>query len=482
MTIVRTIPQAGLFKRIEHLAELIMTVPDDLSDEEVEGLLMVLPPDTARTLSALLTPRLRSVGMALLKMLGKWMIDARRAKEEGRKVILVPFNFPPEVIYLFKGAVPLTSEVLTTFGVLLLEGQGERYWDYAMGLGIPDFLCSSSTIELGSILSGSDFEPDAIVQSAPGACDANSKIHEFVSWYMDIPQFIIEKPTDQKAPEKELQRKYFLRFISELEEFIGEELDEEHMRLVLERANVATDLYYELYDLSKLSPSPVPNIFTICIYGTRFAVWGKPIAIEFMQKMIDMAQEHLEKGEYRSKDEVARCLWLYVGYYFDLLGFYNWMEERGITYLHDVLSLSNPIPVDTSSKESMLNGLAETVFNYPMTRQMGSSSMSIAWIDEMSQAIKDLNADCAIYSGHHSCKQTWSIVSQVRKEIMKRTGVPVLILQGDSWMRRTTPMSVLQEEIAHFVDSVVAKKKGRTRGRKSGGAGNEPLRKSPSSQ
>ena len=91
-------------------------------------------------------------------------------------MILIPFNFPPEVIHIFKGAVPLTCEVLTSLAVIALEGQGERYWDYATSLGLPDFLCSSSTITLGSILSGKDFQPDAIVQATAGACDANSKI------------------------------------------------------------------------------------------------------------------------------------------------------------------------------------------------------------------------------------------------------------------------------------------------------------------
>ena len=43
----------------------------------------------------------------------------------------------------------------------------------ATALGLPDFLCSSSTIELGSILSGRDFAPDGIIQSTAGACDAN---------------------------------------------------------------------------------------------------------------------------------------------------------------------------------------------------------------------------------------------------------------------------------------------------------------------
>lgn len=454
----------GLFRRVEDLIQVAMLLPRGMSDQEVEGLLHVLPPDTSRSMRALLCPRFRDVSLDFIHMIGGWIREARRAREEGRKVVLVPFNFPPEVIYLFRDAVPITSEVLTTLGVAVLEGQGERYWDYAMGLGIPDFLCSSSTIELGSVLTGSDFEPDIIVQSAPGACDANSKIHEFVSLHMGIPQVILEKPTDTGPRGRELHHRYFLAFIRRMEEMIGEELDEGRMREVLEEANRAAELYYELYDLRKFSPCPVPNIFSIFTYGTRFTCWGRPEATRMMRSMIQLSRRRLDAGEYPAPEEVARCMWLYIGYYFDFFGFFNWMEERGITYLNDVLSLCQPRFVDTSSKESMLDGLAETCFEYPMTRQMGADSMSITWIDDMCHFIRDLGANCAIYSGHHACKQTWSVINQVRKEIMERTGAPVLCLQGDSWIRRMTPISVLQEEIQSFVDNVVRRR--RTRDRK----------------
>lgn len=453
----------GLFRRVEGLVKVVMRLPDELSDEEVEGLLRALAPDTARNIGAMLNPRFRSVSLAFMKMVGRWMFEGSGAEEEGNKAILVPFNFPPELISIFRKARPLTCEMLTTVGVAMLEGQGERYWDYAMGLGIPDFLCSSSTIELGSILSGSDFKPDALVQSAPGACDANSKIHEFVSHYMDVPQFIIEKPTEGGVRGKAQHRRNFARFIRDMEEFIGEELDEEHMRGVLEKANEAADLYYDLYEMRKAVPCPVPNIMSLFTYGVRFTTWGLQDGVDMMRMIVDLSRERLEKGEYPAPREIARCMWLYIGYYFDFFGFFNWMEENGITYLNDVLSLFQPIRIDTSSKESMLDGLAEATFEYPMTRQMGADSMSLLWVEDMSHFIKDLGANCAIYSGHHACKQTQSVISQVRAEISKRTGVPVLCLTGDSWIRRMTPISVLQEELSAFVDNVVVKKKPRRR-------------------
>jgi len=453
----------GLMDRVYSLLSVMDQLPETISDEEVEGILGFLPADVARTIEAILNPHFREVSLIFFKSVSGWLEKAFGVKEEGGKVILVPFNFPPEALHVFRNAAPITSEVLSTFGVSSLEGQGEPYWDFAMGLGMPDSLCSANTIELGSVLSREDFLPDAIIQAAPGGCDVNSKIHEFVAAYLDIPQFFLEKPTENTGRGRELYGKYFRRLMEDLQQFIGEELDEERVRQTMELANRCTELYWELWDLHKHVPSPVPNIFALFTYGVRFTAWGTEDAVRALESMVKKVKENLENGEYPAAEERARTLWIYTGYYFDFLGFFNWMEENGISYLGDGLDLYFPSPVDTSSMETMFEGMAEAAWNMPMTRQVGGESMLTSWLDDVLYAATDLGANCAIYCGHHACKQTWSVFAGVRNEIHKRIGIPTLCLQGDSWIRRMTPTSVLQEEISSFVNNVVTRKRRRAR-------------------
>jgi len=81
--------------------------------------------------------------------------------------------------------------------------------------------------------------------------------------------------------------------------------------------------------------------------------------------------------------------------------------------------------------------------------------MSMVWLEDALHTIGDMEANCAIFCGHHACKQTWSVISLLRTELMKRAGVPVLCLQGDSWSRTITPIGVIQGEIEEFVNNVV---------------------------
>ena len=455
----------GLFDRLALQLSIMNRLPAPLLGP-FGGLMRALhifPEGQAAGAEALMAPHVREASVAFLKMLAKWIGDAGRASRQGKKVILVPFNFPCEVVHAFDHACPLTSEVLSTLGAAALPGQGEEYWDMAMGLGLPDHMCSANTIELGSMLGSEDFKPQAIISAAPGGCDVNSKIHEFVAHYLNIPQFFLPKiPEDSGRGRKHYSRSMH-SLIAELEKFLGEELTEDKLRRVLTKANRCTELYLEMFDLHKAAPCPVPNLFSLLMYGTRFTMWGTDEAIKTLEAMVKVSKQRLAQKLYPAEKEVARCLWAYTSYYFDFMGFFNWMEDRGYTHLGDGLDLCFPQMVDLSTRESMIEGLADAAWNMPMTRQVGGESMSRSWTEDVTWAAKELKADCVIFCGHHSCKQTWSVVSILRSELTKRTGLPLLVLQGDAWMKRMTPMSVIQREIDEFIRNVVAKKTAKPR-------------------
>jgi benzoyl-CoA reductase/2-hydroxyglutaryl-CoA dehydratase subunit BcrC/BadD/HgdB len=457
----------GLFNRVLGVFETLEGIRRIPSDEEAEGLLRVLPPEVSNNLSPFFEPHVRAAGVPFLHSLMRWLYRIRDAKDEGRKVILVPFNFPPDLVMAFDGAEPMTSEVMTTLAAVGLQGGGERYWDLMMSLGLPDHICSSNSVEIGSVLSGEDLVPDAIISAAPGGCDANSKIHEFLSNYLDIPQFLLEKPVDDSPEGRAQFAVYYRKLIADLEGYLGERLDEHRLRALLTGANRCTELYWELYELHKARPCPVPNIFALFLAPLRFCSWGTPEAIEVLEGMVAVSRARLERGAYPADRERARILWAYTSYYFDLTGLHSWMERRGYTFLFDVLDLYMPQPIDLSSMDTMIDGLIATTWDYPMNRQMAAPSMSHAWTRDVAHTARELEADCVIYCGHDACKQTWSVVSILREQLMKQSGIPLLILHGDSWMKTTTPITAIQKDIDEFVNGVVLRKRrGRRRLRK----------------
>jgi benzoyl-CoA reductase/2-hydroxyglutaryl-CoA dehydratase subunit BcrC/BadD/HgdB len=466
------IPGEGLFERVHSTFQMLSLLPEEISEEQLNEILKLLPAGNIDAARFMLAPSRWEVSRTSLLSIFTWLEEARSAKEEGRKIILVPFNFPPEIIHAFENVSPITSEVMSTLAAGILESGGEEYWDYAMGLGLPDHLCSGNTIELASILAGADLKPDVIISATPGGCDVNAKIHEFVSHRIDVPQLILEKPaydTNSKRG-KDIYYKNFRRLVRNLEEITGETLKEENLRRVAEKANRATELYYDLWELRKRRPSPVPGSSAFLTYGMRFSMWGRDEAVESLQKILEVSIRNSQDEDYNSREEAARLLWVYLPFYYDGYEYNEWLETNDVANISDALLAFYPQVIDTSSYDSMMEGFAESAWNMGMTRQMGAGSMSLQWTEDIIASIKDFHIDFAIYCGHHSCKQTWSAFTILRNEVRKRTGVPVLCLQGDSWISRMTPMSAILDEMSLFLKNVVIPaRKRRERSKSKGG-------------
>jgi benzoyl-CoA reductase/2-hydroxyglutaryl-CoA dehydratase subunit BcrC/BadD/HgdB len=447
------------FERTMGILDLIRKIPDTISDEELEGLAGFVHPGLRNTVLGLFGLRAaRSTEIFFIKKMAVMYDQAREAKRTGKKIVFIPFTFPPEIIFAFENLIPISTEVVGGLAVNVCTGQGERYWDFAMSMGLPDSLCSANTITVGSLCMGNTLLPDAIVSNSVGSCDPNAKIHAFAADYLGIPQFILEKPIGGSAREREKYLQYLVALIEDLEEFAGEKLNEDRLRQVMQRVYRAAELYHEIWELKKARPCPVPNIFNLTFIATRAQLWGREEAVDIMRRMVDVSKERLNSGQHDLPDEIVRVYISYIPFLFDFYGLYSWMEQRGIRILGDGIWVQFFPSIDMSCKEGMLKALAEIAFEYPMTRQMGANTMSVRWLEDVCHAVEDLGADCCMYCGHHACKHTEGTLSYFRREMMKRMKKPTLILKGDAFDKRVLPMDLIHQELELFVDKVVARK------------------------
>jgi len=124
--------KSGLVLRSYQIFKTIKKI-GPYTNNEVNGMLSLSVMEQNHTLRSFLDKRHDGAGLKFLQeVLGNHIVEAVEAKENGKKVVMIPFNFPPEVIHLFDNAVPYTTEVVTTIGVCALTHQGEPYWDYAL--------------------------------------------------------------------------------------------------------------------------------------------------------------------------------------------------------------------------------------------------------------------------------------------------------------------------------------------------------------
>lgn len=388
---------------------------------------------------------------------GHWL-RAATAKDDGKKVVWMPFNFSPEIMHALD-IVPLTVEVLSSALAALPEGL-PSFLDLAVEQGFPETMCSTQKGTIGLLEAGIIPKPDLIVNGAAGFCGPNLKGYEYMAHKFDIPIIFIDDPYyhDQRAYDYYVQG--FKRIVSALEEMTGKKVDEDHLREVCELSNEARELYMEIAEMKRNVPNPVPNMYNMGHLGMRLMQVGTQGAVDFYKMMHAVCKERLKNGEHVKPEEKIRLYVLYTGFYFQI-SYLSWLEEEmGVTYLLDILQAYdfNPI-IDTTSKETMIRDLAIASLNMPMARQLkGAWNGAAGWLEDTLYYVDTYKADCMLFTGHVACKQAWGAYRLVADEVRRRLGVPSLRLEADGWDPRVTPMSVIQEQLAEFFETVLENK------------------------
>jgi hypothetical protein len=103
----------------------------------------------------------------------------------------------------------------------------------------------------------------------------------------------------------------------------------------------------------------------------------------------------------------------------------------------------------------MIQGLAQGMFNLPMTRQLkGEWDAPTNWLQDTLFYVDTYQADCLVFTGHAACKQVWGVYRLVADEVRKQLGVPSLRLEADGWDSRTTPMSAIKQQLSDFFETL----------------------------
>ncbi len=443
--------------RIVDVFEMTSGLPDDIDPEspEVRAVVETLPEFLQKGFEMTTADQdTRKIAKEFNKCLGIYFNQLRSARENGKKVVFVPFNFGPEIIYAMD-MIPVCVEVLTTMAQGLEEGVGP-YYDLAVERGLPETMCSTHKGVIGLLEAGAIEKPDLVVDGSLGCCDPNAKAFEYLAERFDLPAVYLDVPfySDERALDYYVEG--FKKVVSALEEVSGRKLDPDRLREVVGLGNQATELFFEINELKRNVPNPVPNYYSQLNVGMKYFMVGTPEALDFYRVALEVCKERLKRGAGVQPEERIRAFFMYTSFYFDP-SIFRWLqEEMGVSFLMDVLSCFDFNPfIDTSSVESMFRGLAQEMFNLPMTRQLkGTWDMPGNWLQDTLYYAQTYSADCCIFSGHFACKQAWGVYRLVSDAIRKELGIPTLRLEGDGWDSRITPMSTIKDQLEEFFSTI----------------------------
>ena len=404
-------------------------------------------------------------GRELLKATATYFENILKARERGKKIALITYNFSPAILYAFDSIVPYCLEGLSAFYTAAWRNGVAESLDYCCEVGFTETSCSGQRVALGPILAGVAERPDFILCSTAGVCDSNANSFAFASAYLDIPFCQMNyPPTLVEDRSVEYHREDFKRAIEFMEEQTGERLDPEKLEIVCKESLKQDELICEIQEYQALSPCPVPSLYSLLLYDIRVLFSGAEVGTDILKSMLDVVKDNAAKGIAGNGFEKVRGFFFYIDHYCNQMRYWLWLKNNGVshigTMMTDFWQVDAPYAkgreeegysVDTSSLDSMIDSLAAQTSRMPMVKQIrGPYDAPHMWLDDTLGVAELMKPDFLAYIGTMGCRNTWGSVKLIAKDT-ERAGYPTIILYGDSFDDRVEPADTMINKLDEFL-------------------------------
>ncbi|MDY0002546.1 MAG: 2-hydroxyacyl-CoA dehydratase family protein [Polyangia bacterium] len=382
--------------------------------------------------------------------------------DRGAPCVWYNLGFNPELVYALGDAQPITIEMLGVMHNLL--GNLDRslaFIDRAEAEGAPGDCCSADKLAAGAMHLGLYPSPACTV-GINTPCDAQVMGTQVMAELGRAPFFAVDVPyyhNEETVRHVAAQLRLLVPF---LEEHTRRRLDIDRLREVCRLSNQMTETLWEWLDWRKLVPLTQSSKLVAFTLVLQILFTGTEEGLAIARGLLQEARERQERGE-RFFEERCRAIWYQDPVWTDMQ-IYDWFErDLGLTVPVDVFGFyAHTTLIDTSSLDSMLEGLARKLVNcHPMARQFRSDID--VYIQDFLHLHEAWRADCGIFAGHVACKHAWGGIG-LFKEACRRAGIPLLVFEFDMFDPRVTSYDDIFFQVERFVNEVVLPRKARGRG------------------
>ena len=374
-----------------------------------------------------------------------------RAMDEGdRKLCWYEFCLTPE-IFRAMDIYPVLGE---SHAGALTRGAPEECWEYvdvAEAAGVPPELCVLDKVMYGALLRDEMPKADFIVTgSAP--CDSSRIGYQMFEQLTDAPVFRLDAPVEDSREAHVYYASEIQKMIGFLEEQTGTRLDPDRLREVCEESNRAGEAFLERFEMQRVSPCPHPAGVTAAAYGAMLTGMGTPQLTRYLEFLRDDAAESIREGRRALENEKHRVFWYYTPVTFDE-GMYSWLEEtfNAVVIMDLLSSYFREDPIDTTSVDSMLVGLARRGLETTMSRLRVTGHRLT---EQFLRDYEDLGADCVIFPAPAGCKHVWAWLSLLRETCRER-GIPICVFDLDWMDSRVRSADSIRTTIEQFFETVM---------------------------
>jgi hypothetical protein len=387
------------------------------------------------------------------------------AKEKGKKVVMTTFCFDPILLYAFDNLAPVTLEVGTVITSILWKRGSFDFMDFCTEVGFSETGCSSQRGTMGAYLAGCGVDIDMVAINMGGVCDTNANAYSFAAQYLKKPFYGLDYPSELTPDEvTDYHHKDYRQLIAFLETHGNCKLDQDRLRELLEEKRRQENLMDEIEEYQRIVPNPVPGIYHMMIYASRYTYSGRPEFTKMLREMLDVIRKNAaEELSGLGTEEKCRAFLFYIDNFSFNVGMFAWLAHNGISHMGSLLSRTfsetapyrKPDPgtcfsINTKNLDTMIDTLADINARMPMTRTIrGPYDAPHMWLEDSLSLANQYKADCCIYNGTPGCRNTWSNVKLIMRDLEKN-GYPTHLVYADSFDGRVENWDVTAMRLDEF--------------------------------
>jgi benzoyl-CoA reductase/2-hydroxyglutaryl-CoA dehydratase subunit BcrC/BadD/HgdB len=385
---------------------------------------------------------LRRSKMAWLEQTAGQLKDAWRRKE---MVVWGNAFFPFELLHGL-GVIPHRPETMAALAAKV--GLGQRAISRAeAGTYSPD-TCSFYRCALGLDMGALLPAPDVVVASTY-LCDGATKAFQNFSKKYGCDYYLLDVPYHETPGAVA----YLAGQLEELATMIvkkqGKPLDREKMAETMRLANEAREYMVKVNELRKLSPCPLSGGDAISfVLDQQFFAFGSRLGVKFFKTLYEELREIVDRGQGAVREEKLRLLWLhYIKPYYpnEIISF---LESQGASVVFGEANYIYWQPLDPSRPfESLAAKMLANPSGGPLERR---ASLAVELVDRY-------NIDGVIHFSHWGCRQSCG-GEYVIRDMMRKKGVPMLVLDGDGADSRNYSKEQTRLRLEAFLEMLGARR------------------------
>ena len=252
-----------------------------------------------------------------------------------------------------------------------------------------------------------------------------------------------EESTDQA---EEFVQKQIEEAIQVAEKTAGKALDYKKLKEVTRLAKEASYLWLQVMETGRAVPAPITAFDEFIHMAPIVEMRGETFTVDYYRALLAELKERIKKGMGAIKDEKKRLIWDNLPVWFRISKMSKRLARHKValvasTYTNAWGELAEMIdperPVESAAK----------LYMYPILNRSTGHKLKV-----MKQMIKDYHADGVILHSDRSCKPYSIGQMDQHNEVVRKVGVPSLLLEADHNDPRVFTDEQADARIAPFLE------------------------------